>query len=164
MNMKRFMNKKVAAIGLAAGITLGGAGAAFAFFTTTGGGTGTGAVGNPSALVIHQNSITYSNATPPGEDALVPGTSATVTFTVDNNATSNQQLGTISLASWTSDKAGCDSVTDPGWITMTNDVVSHDYAPGTGQAVSGNSVITFNNLEVPQNVCAGAALTFTYAS
>jgi len=30
MNMKRFMNKKVAAIGLAAGIALGGAGAAFA--------------------------------------------------------------------------------------------------------------------------------------
>ncbi len=31
--MKRFMNKKVAAIGLAAGLALGAAGAAFAYFT-----------------------------------------------------------------------------------------------------------------------------------
>ena len=36
MNMKRFMNKKVMAIGLAAGLTLGAAGAAFAYFTTSG--------------------------------------------------------------------------------------------------------------------------------
>ena len=34
--MKRFMNKKVAAIGLAAGLALGVAGGAFAYFTTTG--------------------------------------------------------------------------------------------------------------------------------
>ena len=31
--MKRFMNKKVAAIGLAAGLALGAAGAAFAYFS-----------------------------------------------------------------------------------------------------------------------------------
>ena len=36
--MKRFMNKKVVAIGLAAGLTLGAAGAAFAYFTSTGSG------------------------------------------------------------------------------------------------------------------------------
>ena len=42
MNMKRFMNKKVVAIGLAAGITLGGAGAAFAYFTHSGQVTGSG--------------------------------------------------------------------------------------------------------------------------
>ena len=46
MNMKRFMNKKVVAIGLAAGITLGGAGAAFAFFTSGGSGSGTATVGS----------------------------------------------------------------------------------------------------------------------
>ena len=35
MNMKRFMNKKVATIGLAVGLALGAAGAAFAYFTTS---------------------------------------------------------------------------------------------------------------------------------
>jgi hypothetical protein len=160
--MKRFMNKKVAAIGLAAGLALGVAGAAFAYFTTSGSGTGTGTVGNASGLVLHQASITYSNAG--SDNALLPGTSATVTFTVDNNSSGNQQLGTVSLASWTSNKTGCDSVTDPGWITMTPDVVNTDYNPGSGQTVSGSSVITFNDEAVAQNVCAGAALTFTYAS
>jgi hypothetical protein len=160
--MKRFMNKKVAAIGLATGLALGAAGAAFAYFQTSGSGTGTGTVGNASGLVIHQASINYSNALT--DNALVPGTSATVTFTVDNNSSGQQQLGTISLASWASNKTGCDSVDDPGWITMTPDVVNTDYAPGTAQVVSGSSVITFNDLAVPQNVCAGASLTFTYAS
>ena len=42
MNMKRFMNKKVVAIGLAAGLTLGAAGAAFAYFTSTGTGSRVG--------------------------------------------------------------------------------------------------------------------------
>ncbi len=48
MNMKRFMNKKVVAIGLAAGMTLGAAGAAFAYFTTTGSGTGSATTGSAS--------------------------------------------------------------------------------------------------------------------
>ena len=38
--MKRFMNKKVAAIGLAAGLALGVAGGAFAYFTRPVSGTG----------------------------------------------------------------------------------------------------------------------------
>lgn len=158
---KLFATKKVVAIGGAVALTLGLSGAAFAYFTTTGGGTGTGAVGSPSALVIHQASIAYSNDP---TNALLPGTSATVTFTVDNPSSGNQQLGTISLASWTSDKAGCNSVTQPTWITMVPDVVNTDYAPGSSQAVSGSSVITFNNTETPQNACVGAVLTFTYAS
>ena len=48
MNMKRFMNKKVVAIGLAAGMTLGAAGAAFAYFTSTGTGNGTATAGSAS--------------------------------------------------------------------------------------------------------------------
>ena len=43
--MKRIMNKKVAAIGLAAGLALGVAGGAFAYFTTTGNGNGSATVG-----------------------------------------------------------------------------------------------------------------------
>jgi hypothetical protein len=163
--MKRFMTKKVAVIGLAAGLLLGGAGAAFAYFTTSGGGTGTGTTGSPSALVIHQASITYSNSAT--DNTLMPGTSATVTFTVDNNSSGQQQLGTISLASWTSGSPStCSSAVtgESGWFTMTPDAVNQDYAPGTGQTVPGSSVITFNDLAMAQNACAGQTLTFTYAS
>ena len=54
--MKRFMNKKVAAIGLAAGLALGAAGAAFAYFTTAGQGTGNASVGSSShwTVAVHE--------------------------------------------------------------------------------------------------------------
>ena len=63
MNMKRFMNKKVVAIGLAAGITLGGAGAAFAYFTSTGNGTGSATVGCGN-VERHANRLDRSLAVP----------------------------------------------------------------------------------------------------
>ena len=52
--MKRFMTKKVAVVGLVVALVIGVGGAAFAYFTTTGGGTGSAAVGTQSALVIDQ--------------------------------------------------------------------------------------------------------------
>ena len=52
--MKRFMNKKVAAIGLASGLALGAAGAAFAYFTDTDNGTGSArrASGSPGSFSV----------------------------------------------------------------------------------------------------------------
>ena len=63
--MKRFMNKKVAAIGLAAGLALGVGGAAFAYFNTTGAGDGSATTGSATALVISQVA--------PAVTGLVPG-------------------------------------------------------------------------------------------
>jgi hypothetical protein len=137
---------------------------AYAYFTTTGAGSGSGTVGTSSALVIHQAGITYSNA---GTDnALMPGTSATVTFTVDNLSSANQQLGTIAVSSITTDgaHAGCDTASNPTWFSTTTDVVNHDYAPGGAQLVSGSITVTFNDLAVSQDVCKGAPLTFHYSA
>ena len=66
--MKRFMNKKVAAIGLAAGLALGAAGAAFAYFTSTGAGNGTASVGTTASDIAVEGTST---------PALTPGNSAT---------------------------------------------------------------------------------------
>jgi hypothetical protein len=52
--MKRFMNKKVAVVGLVVALIIGVGGAAFAYFSSTGGGTGSAGVGTSSNLVIHQ--------------------------------------------------------------------------------------------------------------
>jgi len=136
---------------------------AYAYFTTTGAGSGSGTVGSSTALAINQAAISYSNP----ENALMPGTSATVTFTVDNSSSANQQLGTISVSSITTDSAhaGCDSTSHATWFSTTTDVVNHDYAHGNGQAVAGNITITFNDdLNVSQDVCKGAPLTFHYAA
>ena len=143
------------------GVVVGGT-AAFAYCTTTSSGSGSGTVGSDTAMPLHQDTITYSNAAT--DHALLPGTSADVTFTVDNDSSGHQLLNTISLSSVTSNKAGCDSTTHPTWFTMPNLVVNHDYAPGDGQAVSGTATITFNDVNAPQDDCKGAALTFHYSA
>jgi len=97
--MKRFMNKKVAAIGLAAGLALGAAGAAFAYFQSTGNGTGSATVGSASTWSVVKASSagtlypcqssfpqTSACATSPTNDQ------ATITYTVTNNSTGAQLL------------------------------------------------------------------------
>ena len=91
MNMKRFMNKKVVAIGLAAGMTLGAAGAAFAYFTSTGTGNGTATAGSASQWNV---SVTGDNTSL----NLVPvatigtGPSDTESYTITNTSAGQQNL------------------------------------------------------------------------
>jgi hypothetical protein len=162
--MKLFKSKKALALGLAAGMALGLTGAAFAYFTTDGAGSGSATVGTSTSLVIHQDSITYSNAAT--DNVLLPGTSATVTFKADNPSSGNQHLGTISVDGITSDKAGCDSATHPSWFNFSDtDVVDANYAPGNGQAVSGDLTVSFvNDAAASQDACKGATLSFSYVS
>jgi hypothetical protein len=159
-----FSTKRGVAISATVAAMLAASIGAYAYFTTTGGGSGSGTVGSATALVLHQAGITYSNAA--SDNALVPGTSATVSFTVDNPSSASQQLGTISVSSITTDAghAGCDTATNPTWFSTTTDVVGHDYAPGNGQAVSGSLTVTFNDVNAIQDVCKGAPLTFHYSA
>jgi hypothetical protein len=160
--MKRFMNKKVAAIGLAAGLALGAGGAAFAYFTSTGAGTGTGTVGSSSAVTVVQDSITYNGPSDGLGTSLKPGDTATVAFGITNPG-GNEHVGAIHLASWTSDKTGCDSTSQPTWITMPDVTVNQDFGTGTDQTTGDTGTITFNDLG-NQDVCQGASLTFSYTS
>ncbi len=159
-----FSTKRGVAVSVAVATMLAASIGAYAYFTTTGAGSGSGTVGTSKALVVHQAGITYSNA---GTDnALVPGVTATVTFTVDNTSSANQQLGTISVSSITTDgaHAGCDTAINPTWFSTTTDVVNQDYAPGNTQVVPGSLTITFNDLNVNQDVCKSAPLTFHYSA
>jgi hypothetical protein len=160
--MKLFKGKKrMLAAGLAAALAAGAGGAAFAYFTTSGSGSGNASVGTSTALVINQDSLTYSNGA-----NLLPGTSATATFTADNPSTGHQLLDTISVTSITSDKALCNTTDNPSWFDISDtNVVNADYAPGNGQAVTGDLTVTFvNDTLASQDACKGAALTINYAS
>ena len=78
--MKRFMNKKVAAIGLAAGLALGVAGAAFAYFSGSGAGTGSAQTGS-----VTTTDLAITSTTPTG---LLPGGPVgNITLTITNNGT-----------------------------------------------------------------------------
>ena len=65
--MKRFMTKKVLVVGVAVALVIGVGGAAFAYYTTHGSGTGSAAVGTQSSLLIDQLGGTpmYNSTTDP---------------------------------------------------------------------------------------------------
>lgn len=175
--MGRFVTKTRLVIvgGVVTGLVI--AGIAVAYFTGTGSGTGTAAVGTSSALTIHGTVAS----------SLYPGTSSTVSFTVDNSANGHQEVGTIHLASinacpagdtWTgsgcsnggTEITSCESVetgssdgnTANFWMP---DVVSNqDVAHGTGQALSASGTLTMNDLNSSQDSCKNANLTLNFTS
>ncbi len=163
MNVK----KKVVALATA-GAALLAAGTAFAYFTTTGSGTGTGAVGTSTAMTLNQ--VTPVNADYSAADGLLyPGTTQTIRFTVSNPSPGNQLLNVIHLASWTSNKPGCNSAADANaqaaWITVPDVAVNQNYPSGANQAVSQTATATFNNLTTTdQSACKNATLTFSFTS
>lgn len=150
---------------------------AVAYFSTTGSGTGSASVGTSSALTIHGTT----------SSTLYPGTSTTVSFTVDNPSSGHQQLGTIHLASvhacvgtgstWngtscsnsgteattceTFDSSSSSTADD---FSMPDVVVNADYGNGSGQTVTQTGTLAMNDLASNQNACKTANLTLGFTS
>jgi hypothetical protein len=134
------------------------AGAAYAYFTTSGSGTATATVGSSSAVTLH--GTVGSN--------LYPGSSGTVTFTVDNPSSGSQHVGTISLSGISADAAHSSCGTTIGGgnpdFSMPAVTVNHVFAPGNGQSVTPTGTLTMNDTGVSQNACQGATLTLQLTS
>ncbi len=161
MKMKRFMNKKVVAIGLAAGLTLGAAGAAFAYFTGAGTGTGTGSVGSGATWLVTQSG-SASGVMYPGV-----GTSV-VTFNVKNTGTGYQGIDNVSQTVAAINDDGSGNITQGG-VSLPNCLsswfgVNSVGAPSVGYGTSvapGNSTtiaVTVHMIDsgTNQDVCKGA--------
>ncbi|MBS1890860.1 MAG: hypothetical protein JST59_06185 [Actinobacteria bacterium] len=148
-----FITKRRALFGLTTALLVVIASGAYAFFTTTGSGTGTAAVGSSSAVTLH--------ATVTG--SLYPGSSSPVTFTVDNPSSGKQKVGTITLTSITPDAShsSCSTVLTGGSPDFKMPAVTANqiFGPGNGQAVTATGTLTMNNTEVSQDACQGATLT-----
>jgi hypothetical protein len=141
---------------------------AFAYFTTTGSGSGTATVGTSSNLVL----------TGTASATLYPGTSSPVSFTALNNSPGHQQLGTIYLASVEAYPTALDRTNDTNVISgcgtvdagnaanagasdfYMQDVLSNqDFPAGaSAQAVTAGGTLVMNNLSVSQNPCKNAFL------
>jgi hypothetical protein len=175
--MFRHFNKK-RSLALSGLLLLLLAGGAVAYFTTSGSGTGSATVGGNTPLTIHGTS----------GSTLYPGTSSTISFTVDNPSSGHQQLGTVHLASvkacvgsgssWNgtsctnggTNATGCQTV-ETGATDTNNadfwmpDVVSgQDFGPGNAQNVSATGTLTMNNLSSSQDACENANLTLNFTS
>jgi hypothetical protein len=137
---------------------MGLAAVAFAYFTTTGSGTGTATVGSSSAVGLH--ATVSSN--------LYPGGSSPVTFTVDNPSSGAQRVGTITLASISTDAghSTCSKVITGGNpdFAMAPVVVNKVFTTGNGQTVTPTGTLTMNDTGVSQDACQGATLTLNLTS
>ena len=174
--MHRLLRRpRVAILGAIGALAL--TGAAVAYFTAGGSGTGSGTVGTSSTLTIHGTATS----------TLYPGTSSPVTFTVDNPSSGNQQVGTIHLlsikactagSSWNgttcspggTEIGGCESVENGSTDTNTAnfwmaDVVStQDLPSGSGQSLSATGALKMNDLSSSQDSCKNANLTLNFTS
>jgi hypothetical protein len=152
------LSRKRAVIGLASVCVVAVAAIAYAYFTSTGSGTATATVGTSSAVTI--------KGTVSGN--LYPGSSSTVTLTVDNPSSGKQRVGTVSLEKITADAghSTCSVVTTGGNpdFTMADVVVNKTYGPGNGQAVTPTGTLTMNDTGVNQDACQGATLTLSQKS
>jgi hypothetical protein len=152
-----YMTKKRGLIGgTIAAVVIGAA--AFAYFTSTGSGTGTASVGSSSPVTLHA-SVSSS---------VFPGTSSPVSFTVDNPSSGSQRVGTITLSSITVDAghSTCSTVIGGGNpdFTMPDVTVSHTFPNGSGQTVTPTGTLTMNDTGVSQDACQGATLTLHVTS
>jgi hypothetical protein len=150
--MRKFVMRKrvLIPVGILSGLIV--AGVAIAYFTTTGSGTATATVGSSSAATLHGTAAS----------TLYPGTSSSVSFTVDNPSSGTQRVGTIHLASVSTDAghSGC-AVAD---FTMPDVVANQSFPTGNGQAVTATGTLSMANTGVSQDACQGAPLTLNLTS
>jgi hypothetical protein len=144
--------KRRALVALGAAGTVVAVGAAIAYFTTTGSGTGSATVGTSSAVTIHGTAAT----------SLFPGTSSTVSFTVDNPSQGSQRVNAIQLESVTTDAGHSACVM--GDFTMPNVTVSQTFPNGNGQAVTATGTLSMADTALNQDACKGAPLTLHLTS
>jgi len=156
--MRRFILRKVVLIPLAIVLGMVAASIGFAYFTNLGAGTGTATVGSASSVTLH-GAVASS---------LYPGTSATVTFTIDNPSLGSELVNVIHLASITPDAghSGCSTVITGGNpdFTMPDVTANQSFPPGNGQAVTATGTLTMHETGVNQDACQGATLTLNLTS
>jgi len=179
--MKRLMNKKIVAIGVAAGLTLGMAGAAFAYFTSTGGGTGSvTTAGASNTLVVTDNS---ASLTAPGPGVASQSFNVTVT---NSSTTATAHVSAVTayltvapaggapagdrpcvasdyLLNGSSTDTAAAPVTISG-LTAGELTASPSAGDATTTTGTGNTIQFKDSATVDQSNCEGAVVTINYVA
>jgi len=184
--MTRIITKKRVAIVSVLTVAAVAAFGAYAYFSTSGSGSGTATIGTSSALTLHGTT----------SGTLYPGSTVSVSFTVDNPGTGSARLGTIYLSgvkactgassAWDpslnsgaggcsnsgTEQTGCESV-DAGNTSDANvsnffmaDVVENQDIAGSSSGVSATNggTLKLHNLSTSQDSCKNAALYLQLAT
>ena len=164
-SLKR-ISKKGLVFGASAGVALGLTGAALAYWTSTGSGTGmapTGTAPASTTLTFAQDALTN----------LAPGLPAqTISGTVTNTSSQSQYVASVTVAIGSVTKGPPGSTTYTalpctaadytlgGTTTMT---VGHDVLPAGNTSFTGATIV-FNDTGSNQDGCQGATVNLTYTS
>jgi hypothetical protein len=153
----RKLSKRAAYITSAAIAVLLVAGIAFAYFTSTGSGTGSATVGSAA------NDITVTGTG--GSDLYPGGPGVTVSFTASNGSDFNQKLSNIQLVS-VSGPGGCDT-TVPTVFHMADVAVGADgnLAPNASSvALTETGMLYMEDNGANQDPCQGGSLMLTFST
>ena len=146
--MRKLMRKRIL-VPVAAIAALAVAGIAVAYFTASGTGSGTASVGSAAGVTI--SGVSFDNA-------LYPGGSTTVRFTI-NNSSSDTAVQVDKVVADTS--AGTNGITglprgcDAADLTFGDVSVSTSIAAGSSTSTTGT--LSLANTNANQDACQGAA-------
>jgi hypothetical protein len=152
--MRKLTRKALVAGGLVSTLALGGI--AFAYFTSTGSGTGAASVGSSTAVVITQTNTL---------SAMYPNSAVQdIDLNVANSGGGNEYVGTVSISiAPASLPVGCLA----SWFTITNAAVNTNVTPGPTHAFAGATTgasIKLNDSLSSQDACQGASLVLNLSS
>jgi hypothetical protein len=130
------------------------AGAAFAYWTVAGSGTGQASTGTASAITVNQTSTVT---------AMAPGLPAqALSGNFDNPNQGPAYVASVSAAVSGTDKVGCDA---SDYTIAGTSSVPGSVAAGSGVGTWSGLTIAFNNKpSTNQNACKGATVTIAYTS
>ena len=144
------MRSKKKIILAAAAVVVIGAGSAFAYWSTTGSGTGDGTTATSNGTIVLHASFA---------NGLTPGASTPVSFTADNAGSSSLQVGTVTTVVTAS--AGCDA----SWFTVAPVVENQTIAASSsGVALANSGSLVFADSASNQDGCKGATITLSLTS
>lgn len=149
--MRHLLKKRVLVV--IAVLALGVTGAAIAYWTQAGSGTGTGTVGSTGTVTL-QGPVTAG---------IYPGGSAAVTLTASNSASAPVNVQVVSLVSVAVD-AGHSSCATADFTMPTVTENTSLAGNAVAQALTTNGVLTMANTAINQDACKGATLTLTLSS
>jgi hypothetical protein len=149
MPRKEFSKKRWVAISTAGLLVIGGA--AFAYWTNFGSGTGTADTGTNQSVVVNQTSTVAG---------LAPGLAAqSLSGNFDNPNSGPVYVAAVTAVVTGTDKAGC---TASDYTISGTATVNAEVPAGSGVGSWSGLTIQFNNKATNQDACKGAAVSVTY--
>jgi hypothetical protein len=151
---KSKMKTRTVAILIGIGVVVAGGGIAFAYFSSTGAGTG-GATAGSAATPIVVKQLTSVTGVAPG---VAP---VTLSGNFDNPNTGNVYVANVVATVTGTDKTGCDAT---NFVIAGASTPKQDLVPGTGVGSWTGLTLGFVNKATNQDACKGAVATLAYGA